>query len=155
MVDGTAPSPCHPPIPLIPTIPYPTPMSTDRTRPPATPPSPLVTSAPSPKHLRPSTLVPMDTTHAPKSSRRKRPRGAPRGNQNARKHGLYSRLSPADRHAPLRRALRAYGFKPVRNADGIDLTDLVVNPDVNLPLLYSLIQALVKLAEVKAELRRM
>ena len=85
---------------------------------------------------------------APKSSRRKRPRGAPRGNQNARKHGLYSPgVAPADRHAPLRRALRAYGFKPVRNADGIDLTDLVVNPDVNLPLLYSLIQAMVKLAE--------
>ena len=90
----------------------------------------------------------------PKPSRRNRPRGAPRGNQNARKHGLYSKLAPADRHAPLRRALRAYGFKPVRNADGIDLTDLVVNPDVNLPLLYSLIQAMVKLAEIKAQLGR-
>ena len=92
---------------------------------------------------------------APKSTRRKRPRGAPRGNQNARKHGLYSRIAPVDRHAPLRRALRTYGFKPIRNADGIDLTDLVVNPDVNLPLLYSLITLMVKLAEIKAELRRM
>ena len=95
-----------------------------------------------------------ENVRTPKPSRRKRPRGAPRGNQNARRHGLYSRLAPADRHAPLRRALRAYGFKPVRNADGIDLTDLVVNPDVNLPLLYSLIQAMVKLAEIQAQLRR-
>lgn len=91
----------------------------------------------------------------PKRSRRKRPQGAPRGNQNARKHGLYSKLAPADRHAPLRRALRAYGFKPIRNDDGIDLTDLVVNPHVNLPLLYSLIKAMVQIAEIKAQLRRM
>ena len=91
---------------------------------------------------------------APKPSRRKRPRGAPRGNQNARKHGLYSKLAPKDRHAALRKALRAYGLKPIRNADGIDLTDLVVNPDVNLPLLYSLITALVELNKIKVQLHR-
>ena len=41
----------------------------------------------------------------------KRPRGGQKGNQNARVHGRYSRLKPADRHAELRRVLLSYGFK--------------------------------------------
>ena len=43
--------------------------------------------------------------------REKRARGGQRGNQNARVHGRYSRLRPADRHAELRRVLLSYGLK--------------------------------------------
>ena len=41
----------------------------------------------------------------------KRTRGGQRGNQNARVHGRYSRLRPAERHAELRRVLLSYGLK--------------------------------------------
>ena len=99
----------------------------------------------------------MDNAHAPTPRSRKlraRPRGAPRGNQNARKHGRYSKLKPADRFAPLYSMLRSYGLKESPAPGGFAIEDLLDDPKTNIRLLYALLQATIQLVQVHERIRR-
>ena len=99
----------------------------------------------------------MNTPHEPTHNPRKRPRnrgGAPRGNQNARKHGRYSKLRPADRAAFMRKTLRSYGEKGSATLFGDRFTDLATESDTVLRLLRMLIEASSQIAKANAEINR-
>lgn len=119
---------------------------------------PPVTSAPSPNALQPPTLTPMDTPHAPT---RKPPipgarrRGAPRGNQNGRKHGRYSKLKPADRYAALQKVLRSYGLNQPLASVNLTVEELLDDPKTNVRLLFLLLRTMIELFLIKERLRRL
>ena len=97
----------------------------------------------------------MPTTHDPGRKPRKRPRnrgGAPRGNQNARKHGRYSKLRPADRPAFMRKTLRSYGVPDTATVLGARFTDVAAESNTVLSLLRILIETSSQLAEANAEI---
>ena len=99
----------------------------------------------------------MSTPHDHRPNPRKRPRnrgGAPRGNQNARKHGRYSKLRPADRAAFMRKILRSYGEKGTATLHGIRFTDLASESDTVLRLLDKLLDVTAQLVQARAELNR-
>ena len=99
----------------------------------------------------------MNTPHDPTRKPRKRPRsrgGAPRGNQNARKHGRYSKLRPADRAAFMRKTLRSYGEKGTATLLGARFTDLATESDTVLRLLRMLLEASSQIAQTNAEINR-
>ena len=99
----------------------------------------------------------MNTPHDPRPNPRKRPRsrgGAPRGNQNARKHGRYSKLRPADRPAFMRKTLRSYGEKGTATLLGARFTDLATESDTVLQLLRMLLEASSQIAQANAEINR-
>ena len=98
----------------------------------------------------------MDTPHAPTRKPRKpgtRSRGAPRGNQNGRKHGRYSRLMPVDRYAPLRKVLRSYGLNEPYASAGISIEELLDDPKTNVRLLFLLLQTTIELVQIRERLR--
>ncbi len=98
---------------------------------------------------------PMPTRHAPNRKPRKRPRnpgGAPRGNQNARKHGRYSKLRPADRPAFIRKTLRSYGAQDTATLLGVPYADLAAQSDTVLTLLRMLLRASEQIAQANAEI---
>ena len=118
-------------------------------RPAAIRPYPLTLSSPYP--------IPMTTPHDHRPTPRKRPRnrgGAPRGNQNARKHGRYSKLRPADRAAFIRKTLRSYGEKGTATLFGDRFTDIAAESDTVLKLLRLLLEASSQLAKANAEINR-
>ena len=96
----------------------------------------------------------MTTPHAPNHEPRKRPSGAQRGNQNARRHGRYSRLRPADRHAYLRKVLRGYGFKDTATIGGIPFGALAAESNTHLKLVLAWLQTAAQLAEAQAKLNQ-
>ena len=78
----------------------------------------------------------MNTPHDPRPKPRKRPRrrgGAPKGNQNARKHGRYSELRPADRAVFMRKTLRSHGLKGPFAPGALSIEDLLDDPNTNVP----------------------
>ena len=93
----------------------------------------------------------MDTTHAPTRRPRKRS-GAPRGNQNGRKHGRYSRIKPADHYAPLQKMLKTYGLDDV---GGLSLAELLDDPNTNVRLLYVLMKTTIELVLLKDRVSRL
>ena len=103
----------------------------------------------------------MDTTHdAQASSPATAPAAAvsaPKGNQNARKHGRYfSMLKPADRatcrHAA--RLLRSYGLKDPFVPGGLSIEDLLDDPNTNVDLLFLLLQTTIGLVHIEDRLSR-
>ncbi len=99
----------------------------------------------------------MNTPHAPNPKPRKRPRnrgGAPPGNQNARKHGRYSKQRPADRPAFMRKTLRSYGVDEKASLLGARLTDLAAESNTVLGLLRLVIELSAQLTEARAQLNR-
>ena len=99
----------------------------------------------------------MNTPHQPTHRSRKRlrnPGGAPKGNQNARKHGRYSKLRPADRAAFMRKILRSYGEKDTASLHGARFTDLAAESDTVLHLLDKLLDVTAQLVQARAELNR-
>ena len=94
----------------------------------------------------------MDTTHAPIRKPR-RSRGGQRGNQNARKHGRYSALKPADRYAPLWKMLKSYGLKDDFAPGGLSIEDLLDDPKTNLRLVFFLLQTTIELFRIRERLR--
>ena len=99
----------------------------------------------------------MNTTHAPtrKSSKTSRPRGGQSGNQNARKHGRYSTLQPADRYAPLVKVLQAYGLKDPYAPPGLTIQELLDDPKTNLRLVFFMLQTTIELMRVQERLRHL
>lgn len=95
----------------------------------------------------------MDNAHAPTRKPARRPRGGQRGNQNARKHGRYSMLTPADRYAPLEKVLRSYGLTDPKPG-GLTIEELVDDPTTNMRLLFHLLQTTIELFNVHERLRR-
>ena len=78
---------------------------------------------------------------APRSTRRKRPRGAPRGNQNARKHRLYSpHVAAGHTAADYTMALRE--FSQALDLLRFRLRPLLRDPD---PTLYQISEVLTDL----------
>ena len=99
----------------------------------------------------------MNTPHGPSPKTRKRLRsrgGAPRGNQNARKHGRYSRIRPADRPAFMRKTLRSYGVEDSAALLGARYTDLADESNTVLHLLRIVIELSAQLTEARAQLGR-
>ena len=95
----------------------------------------------------------MTSLHAPNHEPRQRPSGAQRGNQNARKHGRYSRLRPANRTAYLRKVLRGYGFKDTTTTiGGIPFGALAAESNTHLKLVLAWLQTAARLAETQAPL---
>ena len=97
----------------------------------------------------------MPTPHDPSRKPRKRPRnrgGAPRGNQNARKHGRYSKLRPADRPAFMRKTLRSYGVEDTASLLGVPYADLAAQSNTVLNLLRMLIELSAQHAEANAQI---
>ena len=97
----------------------------------------------------------MPTPHDPSRKPRTRPRnrgGAPRGNQNARKHGRYSKLRPADRPAFMRKTLRSYGVEDTASLLGVRYADLAAESNIVLTLLRMLLHASAQLADANAEI---
>ena len=95
----------------------------------------------------------MDNAHAPTRKPAPRPSGGQRGNQNARKHGRYSTLTPAERYAPLEKVLRSYGLED-RKPGGLTIEELVDDPTTNMRLLFHLLQTTIELFNVRERLRR-
>ncbi len=95
----------------------------------------------------------MDNAHAPTRKTAPRPGGGQRGNQNARKHGRYSTLTPADRYAPLEKVLRSYGLRDLKPG-GLTIEELVDDPTTNMRLLFHLLQTTIELFNVRERLRR-
>ena len=98
----------------------------------------------------------MNTPHHPSRKPRTRPRnrgGAPRGNQNARKHGRYSKLRPADRPAFMRKTLRSYGIEGTASLLGVRYADLAAQSTTHLQLVLALRRTAAQLAETQAQLR--
>ena len=95
----------------------------------------------------------MDTAHAPTRKPRNR-RGGQHGNQNARKHGHFSMLKPADRYVPLQKALRSYGLKDPFVPGGLSIEDLLDDPNTNVRLLYLLLKTTIELVLIKDRLSR-
>lgn len=93
----------------------------------------------------------MDTPRTPGQQPRKRPSGGQRGNQNARKHGRYSRLQPADRVAYLRKFLRRYGFKDT-TIGNIPLGYYAAQSNTHLKLVLAWLETAAQLAEAQARL---
>ena len=58
--------------------------------------------------------------------------GAPKGNQNARKHGLYSRLLPPERREELVEEMPPKSLTPEIDALRVRLADLMADPQVKL-----------------------
>ncbi len=118
------------------------------------------TSAVAPRAIRPFPENPptpyptlMNTAHAPARKPARRTPGGQRGNQNARKHGRYSMLTPADRYAPLQKVLRSYGLKDP-TPGGLTIEQLVDDPTTNMRLLFHLLQTTIELFKVRERLRR-
>ena len=98
----------------------------------------------------------MDTPHAPTRNRPKpgpRRRGAPRGNQNGRKHGRYSRLKPADRHAALQKVLQSYGLKDSLASVNLSVEELLDDPKTNVRLLFLLLKTMIEVFHIRERLR--
>ncbi len=95
----------------------------------------------------------MDTTHAPTRKPRNR-RGGQRGNQNARKHGHSSMLTPADRYVPLQKVLRSHGLKDPFVPGGLSIEELLDDPNTNVDLLFLLLQTTIGLVHIKDRLSR-
>ena len=99
----------------------------------------------------------MNTPHDPRPKPRKRPRrrgGAPKGNQNARKHGRYSELRPADRAAFMRKTLRSHGLKGPFAPGALSIEELLDDPNTNVRLLYLLLKTTIGLVHVEDRLSR-
>ena len=99
----------------------------------------------------------MSTPHAPSRKSPKpgaRRRGAPRGNQNGRKHGRYSRLQPADRHAALRKMLQSYGFNQPLASVNLSVEELLDDPKTNVRLLFLLLRTMIELFHIRERLSR-
>ena len=94
----------------------------------------------------------MTTPQPPNKAPRRRRRGGQRGNQNARKHGHYSALRPADRVAYLRKVLRGYGFKDTTTIGGIRFGALAAESNTHLQLVLALLRTAAQLAESQAHL---
>ncbi len=97
----------------------------------------------------------MSTPRDPSRKPRKRPRnrgGAPKGNQNARKHGRYSKLRPADRPAFIRKTLRSYGAQDTATLLGVPYADLAAQSDTVLTLLRMLLRASEQIAQANAQI---
>ena len=97
----------------------------------------------------------MSTPRTPSPKSRKRPRnpgGAPRGNQNARKHGRYSKIYPADRPAFMRKTLRSYSVEDTATLHGVPYTDLAAQSNTVLTLIRMLLRASEQLTQANAEI---
>ena len=94
----------------------------------------------------------MDSAHAPTREPR-RPRGGQRGNQNARKHGRFSALKPADRYAPLVKVLQSYGLKDPYAPPGLTIEELLDDPKTNLRLVFFMLQTTIELMRIRERLR--
>ena len=97
----------------------------------------------------------MDAPHTPTTKPTKlakRPRGGQRGNQNARKHGRYSALKPADRYAPLVKVLQSYGLKDPYAPPGLTIQELLEDPKTNLRLVFFMLQTTIELLRVRDRL---
>ena len=88
---------------------------------------------------------------SPKPAARRR--GAPRGNQNGRKHGRYSRLQPADRYAALQKVLQSYGPKDPLASVNLTIEELLDDPKTNVRLLFLLLQTMIELFHIRERLR--
>ena len=87
-----------------------------------------------------------------KPSTHKRHRGGQPGNQNARKHGLHSRLQPADRSAFLRKVLRGYGLEDTVAFAGTPLVALAAESNTHLGLILAMLHQAAQLADLQAQL---
>ena len=96
----------------------------------------------------------MDTARAPDRKPANHPRGGQRGNQNARRHGRYSRLKPADRYAPLKKMLQSYGLRDPYAPPGLSIEELLDDPETNLRLVFFMLQTTIELMQVRERLRR-
>ena len=99
----------------------------------------------------------MDTSRAPNRNPRKpgtRGPGAPRGNQNGRKHGRYSKLKPAERYAALEKVLRSYGLQDPYQFGALTIDKIIDDPNTNMRLLFFLLQTTIELLQIKESLHR-
>ena len=96
----------------------------------------------------------MNTAHIP-ARKPRRPRGGQRGNQNARRHGRYSALKPADRYAALQKMLQSYGLKDPLASVSLSVEDLLDDPKTNVRLLFLLLQTTIELVQVQERIRRL
>ena len=69
-------------------------------------------------------------------------RGAPAGNQNARKHGLYSRIAPAQRRGDMDKALDMEPLTQEAAMLRLLLVKLMENPDENLKEILQILRVL-------------
>ena len=69
-------------------------------------------------------------------------RGAPAGNQNARKHGLYSRIAPAQRRGDMDKALDMESLTQEAAMLRLLLVKLMENPDENLKEILQILRVL-------------
>ena len=75
-------------------------------------------------------------------------RGAPAGNQNARKHGLYSRIAPAQRRGDMDKALDMESLTQEAAMLRLLLVKLMENPDENLKEILQILRVLTQMVKV-------
>ena len=75
-------------------------------------------------------------------------RGAPAGNQNARKHGLYSRIAPAQRRGDMDKALDMESLTQEAAMLRLLLVKLMENPDENLKEILQVLKVLTQMVKV-------
>ena len=75
-------------------------------------------------------------------------RGAPAGNQNARKHGLYSRIAPAQRRGDMDKALDMESLTQEAAMLRLLLVKLMENPDENLKEILQILRVLTPIVKL-------
>lgn len=90
--------------------------------------------------------MPIPKDSAPKGKKR----GAPRGNQNARKHGLYSRLAPAPRRGDMEKALAMENLTNDIVVVRLMLANLLEDPVKNMKDIIQLFRLLTQMHRANA-----
>ena len=75
-------------------------------------------------------------------------RGAPKGNQNARKHGLYSKIAPAQRRGDMDKALDMESLTQEAAMLRLLLAKLMENPDENLKEILQILRVLTPIVKL-------
>ena len=75
-------------------------------------------------------------------------RGAPKGNQNARKHGLYSKIAPARRRGDMDKALDMESLTQEAAMLRLLLAKLMENPDENLKEILQILRVLTPIVKL-------
>ena len=87
-------------------------------------------------------------TASPQHRPSRNPGGAPKGNQNARKHGLYSRLLPPERREEVVEEMTPKSLTPEIDAVRIKLAELMADPAMKISDLLPTLRVLAQLVSV-------
>ena len=93
--------------------------------------------------------APLNGLSADEKKRPKKKRGAPFGNQNARKHGFYSRCLPPEQAKLLEEAGGLRDLRPEIALLRVKLNDLLEDPDTAPELILKTVNALTRLLSVQ------